>query len=60
MSVSLREVIEHAGYYFENKEDCEWFLSKQSEIEELVEFAEEQIEAINEAEEAEREKEENG
>lgn len=40
MSVSLREVIEHAGYDLNTVEDAEWLLSKQSEFEELIEQAE--------------------
>lgn len=44
MSVSLLEVIEAAGYNLENREDCIWLLSKQSEFEELIETVNERLE----------------
>ena len=44
MSVSLLEVIEHAGYDITKPEDATWLLSKQSEFEELIEQAETVIE----------------
>jgi hypothetical protein len=45
MSVSLLEVIEAGGYDLTTKEDALWFLSKQSEFEQLVEQAEELVES---------------
>lgn len=45
MSVSLLEVIEHAGYNLDTAEDALWLLSKQSEFSELVEKADELVEA---------------
>lgn len=45
MSVSLLEVIEAGGYDLSDREDANWLLSKQSEFEELIEQAEEVIEA---------------
>lgn len=45
MGVSIAEVIEHGGYDLTTLEDAQWLLSKQSEFEELVEQAEEVIEA---------------
>jgi len=44
MSVSLAEVISASGYDLATVEDATWFLSKQSEFAELVEFAENVIE----------------
>lgn len=51
MSVSLLEVIEAGGYNLDTPEDARWFLSKQSEIEDLIE----ECEAIIEKEEEEDE-----
>lgn len=48
MSVSLLEVIEHGGYDIRTPEDARWLLSKQSEFQELIEQAEEVIEAEEE------------
>lgn len=46
MSVSLLEVIEHGGYHPTlDKSDAVWLLSKQNEIEELIEQAEELVES---------------
>lgn len=45
MSVSLREVIEAAGYDLTTVEDTKWLLSKVSEFEELITEAEDAIEA---------------
>lgn len=44
MSLSLREVIEEAGYDLTTKEDCEWLISRQNEFEELIELAEKGVE----------------
>ena len=44
MSVSLLEVIEHAGYDITTKEDATWLVTKQTEFEELIEKAQETIE----------------
>lgn len=45
MSVSLREVIEAAGYNLtDSYEDAMWLLSKQEEFTELVEKADELLE----------------
>lgn len=42
MSVSLEEVLNHAGYDIEkNVEDAEWLIGKKDEFEELIEKAEE-------------------
>ena len=53
MSVSLREVIESAGYDLITKEDALWLLSQQNNWDELVEEAEE-IEEIEEIEKGEK------
>lgn len=50
MSVSLLEVIEHAGYDLNTYEDAMWLLSKQSEFAELVEQADDLLEAAAEPE----------
>lgn len=50
MSVSLREVIEAAGYDLLTKEDALWLLSQQNNWDELVEEAEDRIEEIEEIE----------
>jgi len=39
MSVSLREIIEAAGYDLETYDDANWLLSKQSEFEDLIDQA---------------------
>lgn len=52
MSVTLREVIEYSGYDLSVREDAEWLVSKKVEFEELLEQAEDLIEA-KELEEAE-------
>lgn len=49
MSVSLREVIEAAGYDLLTKEDALWLLSQQNNWDELVEEAEDRIEEIENA-----------
>ena len=49
MSVSLREVIEAAGYDLLTKEDAFWLLSQQNNWDELVEEAEDRIEEIENA-----------
>lgn len=41
MSVSLEEVLNGAGYRFDNIEDCEWLLGKADEFEELLDKAQE-------------------
>ena len=48
MSVSLEEALNGAGYRFDNIEDCEWLLGKRVEFDELVERAEEIVEARDE------------
>lgn len=48
MSVSLLEVLEHGGYDLNTIEDARWFLSKRSEINELIQQAEELVEAFDE------------
>lgn len=45
MSVSLLEVIEAGGYDLTTLEDAQWLLSRQSEFEELIEQAEELVDA---------------
>ena len=45
MSVSLLEVIEHGGYDLNTYEDALWLLSKQTEFAELIEKADELVEA---------------
>ncbi|CAN5654329.1 hypothetical protein BH23PAT2_BH23PAT2_07670 [soil metagenome] len=45
MSVSLREVIESGGYNLTTVEDAKWLMSNRVEFEELIEEAEELIEA---------------
>lgn len=57
MSVSLLEVIEAGGYDLSLPEDAAWLVSHESEFEELIEKAKEMLEAIEEkeSEEAERE-----
>lgn len=40
MSVSLKEVLERAGYDIENNvDDARWFLGQQEDMEELLEVA---------------------
>ena len=40
MSVSLKELLERAGYDIENNvDDARWFLGQQEEMEELLEVA---------------------
>lgn len=48
MSVSLREVIEAAGYDLTSEGDCNWLLSKRNEMEELLDLAENTIYDIKE------------
>lgn len=50
MSVSLLEVIEAGGYNLSTKEDALWLLSKQNEFDQLVEEAQELVDAEVEAE----------
>jgi hypothetical protein len=57
MSVSLREVIESAGYYINTEEDARWLLSKQSEFEDLIEQSQSLINKIEDEENALAEKE---
>lgn len=47
MSVSIKEVLESAGYDFSTKEDCEWLLAQASELDEMLEEAEDTIDSIN-------------
>ena len=45
MSVTLQEVLEHAGFDITNNiDDAEWLLSQQDEFEDLIEKAETLIE----------------
>lgn len=39
MSVSISEVIAHAGYNIDEKDGAEWFLGIQNELDELLERA---------------------
>ncbi len=50
MSVSLLEVIEAGGYDLATVEDANWLLSKQSELEELIEEAQAVVDAADESE----------
>ena len=50
MSVSLLEVISDAGYDLSTPEDAQWLISQVNQFEELVEKAENMLEAIEEAE----------
>lgn len=50
MSVSIREVIESGGYDLSTVEDARWLLGQESNFDDLIEQAEELIEAA-EAEE---------
>lgn len=47
MSVSLREVIESAGYDLATREGAEWLIAQQYEMDELVEEAEDFIEELD-------------
>ena len=49
MSVSLKEVIEFAGYDLTSEGDCNWLLSKRNEFEILLEAAENTIYDIQDA-----------
>ena len=51
MSVSLREVIEAAGYDLSKKDDMIWLISKVSEFKELVVEVEDRLEELEELEE---------
>lgn len=42
--ITLREVIENAGYDIDTIEDARWLLSKQAEFNQLIENAEELVE----------------
>lgn len=44
MGVSIREVIEAAGYDLSSLEDARWLISKEVEFDELLDEAEELIE----------------
>ena len=50
MSVSLLEVIEAGGYDITTYDDANWLLSKQSELEELIEEAQAVVDAADESE----------
>lgn len=50
MSVSILEVIEAGGYDLATEDDAKWLLSQVNQFEELVEKAEDMLEAIEEAE----------
>mgnify|MGYP006924848810 CR=1 FL=1 len=52
MSVSIREVIETAGYDLTTQDDALWLLSKQNEFAELVEKAELLVETEADKDEA--------
>ena len=49
MSVSLKEVIEFAGYDLTSEGDCNWLLSKRNEFEELLDAAENTLWDIDDA-----------
>ena len=42
--ITLREVIENAGYDIDTTEGAKWLLSKQAEFNQLIENAEELVE----------------
>lgn len=50
MSVSIKEVLESAGYDFSTKEDCEWLLAQAPEFDEMLEEADDTIDYINDKE----------
>lgn len=50
MSVSILEVIEAGGYDLSTEDDAKWLISQVNQFEELVEKAEDMLEAIEEAE----------
>lgn len=50
MSVSLREVIESAGYDLSTVDDARWLISQESDWDELLEQAEELVEEAENAE----------
>lgn len=50
MSMSLEQVIEAGGYDLSTKQDANWLLSKRNEFNELIEQAEEVMEAQDEQE----------
>lgn len=54
MSVSLGDVIESAGYDIVNNiNDINWFLAQRDEFDELIEYAEERKDMLEEDEEYE-------
>lgn len=55
--VTLREILEHAGYDLSLKKDAEWLLTTQLEYMQLTELAEELLEDIREKELLELEQE---
>ena len=50
MSVSILEVIEAGGYDLNTPEGAQWLISQVNQFEELVEEAEDMLEAVEEAE----------
>lgn len=48
MSVSIREVIESAGYDLNTEEDAKWLLAHVTEFESLIDEAEDLIEELSE------------
>lgn len=50
MSVSIDQVISAAGYDLSTPEDAQWLVSQVNRFDELVEEAEDMLEAIEEAE----------
>lgn len=61
MSVSLLEVLEHAGYDIKNNvEDAKWLMSQSNEWEELHETAEDLVDEYEDYEDFIYEQEESG
>ena len=56
MSTSILEVIEAGGFNLNTLEDAKWLIGQQKQFEALVEKAEADIEAFEEAESAEAER----
>lgn len=50
MSVSIKEVIESAGYDLTTLDDARWLVSQEADFDELIEAAEELIEEAENAE----------
>ena len=56
MGVSILEVIEAGGYDLTTEEDARWLLSKSEEFEQLLDDAQELVDAVEEKESAEAER----